>query len=101
MRALLAVVVALAAAPAASAFTPAHGHYSGSSDRGSIVTFRYTGHEIFDVRVGSVWAISQAYVSQSTWGFHDAEGHHTLRGQWTDADHVTGTYGYYRETPRG
>ena len=39
MRVLLAVVAALALAPAASAFTPLHGHYSGTSDRGSTVTF--------------------------------------------------------------
>ncbi|MFL5844605.1 MAG: hypothetical protein ACJ762_07930 [Solirubrobacteraceae bacterium] len=102
MRLLVAVVAALALAPAAAdAFTPAHGTYAGHDLGNRPVHFAYVGQHVESWRLDNRIDVGRAYVSSNGHGFHVHQGHHDLKGRWTDARHVAGTYGYYRQTSRG
>ena len=98
---LAALLAALVLAPAASAFIPHQGHYVGKDTSGRSVDFVFVDHHVkrwtLDGRIG----VPDAYVSTSTNSFRKAFYHHDLAGGWTDANHVKGTYSYYRETRRG
>jgi hypothetical protein len=105
MRLLVAALAALAALTvtpaAADAFAPAHGSYAGHDRSNRPVHFTFTGHAVEGWRLDNRIDVAKAYVSTSDHSFHVRQGHHDLKGRWTGAHHVTGTYSYYRQTSRG
>ncbi|MCW2992191.1 MAG: hypothetical protein JWM73_2785 [Solirubrobacterales bacterium] len=102
MRLVIAALAALAFAPAAAdAFTPAQGSYAGRDHSARPVHFTLDRGYVEAWRLDNRIDVARAYVSTSTHSFHVREGHHDLKGHWTDARHVTGVYGYYRQTSRG
>lgn len=102
MRLLLAVLAALAVAPAAAdALTPARGSYAGHDASSRPVHFAFDGSYVTGWRLDNRIDVARAYVSTANQHFRVEQGHHDLSGHWTDARHVTGTYAYYRQTSRG
>lgn len=102
MRDLIVAVALLGATAApAAAFIPHQGHYVGKDRSGRSVDFVFVDHHVkrwtLDGRIG----VPDAYVSTSTNSFRKVFYHHDLEGTWTNANHVKGTYAYYRQTSRG
>jgi hypothetical protein len=102
MRALLlAAALLLTTAASADAFIPHQGHYAGRDTSGRSVDFVFVDHHVKSWKLDNRIGVPDAYVSTSTNSFRRVFYHHDLEGGWTDANHVKGTYSYYRDTRRG